>query len=189
MTPIDSHLPEHPSDASSRPTTFYLQGNDARLQLVPASTTTKANRANSDFVALQTTGVERNSSDLHLHQETNNRARERACTTGVLRNIATDRRTKIDSNNNKPKVRYHRQHQSERENEPVLQECSAAQRLPTSERTCLYYRSAPQQSPITREHACTTGVLRDKQQHDEGTCLCYRSAPQHTTLPAARERA
>jgi hypothetical protein len=40
------------------PTTFYLQGNDARLQLVPASTTTKANRANkNESAALQTAGV------------------------------------------------------------------------------------------------------------------------------------
>jgi hypothetical protein len=33
-------------DSTLRPTTFYLQGNDARLQLVPAPTTTMANGAN-----------------------------------------------------------------------------------------------------------------------------------------------
>jgi hypothetical protein len=37
--PIDASRGDH------HPTTFYLQGNDASLQLVPASTTTKANRA------------------------------------------------------------------------------------------------------------------------------------------------
>jgi hypothetical protein len=41
------------------------------LQLVPASTTNRANTLDSnELVVLQTTGVEeRNSSDLHLHQE------------------------------------------------------------------------------------------------------------------------
>jgi hypothetical protein len=55
----DSHLPEHLSTDALRPTpSFYLQGNNARLQLVPASTTTKANRANnSESAALQTAGV------------------------------------------------------------------------------------------------------------------------------------
>jgi hypothetical protein len=31
-------------DSTLRPTTFYLQGNDASLQLVPASTTDRANK-------------------------------------------------------------------------------------------------------------------------------------------------
>jgi hypothetical protein len=49
MTPIASHLPEQTDDIY-RPTTS--PGNDTRLQLVPASTTTKANGANSNDLRL-----------------------------------------------------------------------------------------------------------------------------------------
>jgi hypothetical protein len=55
-----------------------LPGNDARLQLVPASTTTKANRADSDFVALQTTGVG-STGVHHLHQRTTSPVDCRIC--------------------------------------------------------------------------------------------------------------
>jgi hypothetical protein len=61
MTPTDSHLDgskEEPTDASVA--SYNLrQGNDARLQLVPASTTAGVNGLDSkhELVALQTTGV------------------------------------------------------------------------------------------------------------------------------------
>jgi hypothetical protein len=59
------------SDASSsRPTTFSTyQATTLDLQLVPASTTIKANRANNELVELQTTGVASTGVQTHLHQQ------------------------------------------------------------------------------------------------------------------------
>jgi hypothetical protein len=58
----EQRLPSIPTYRSIQPTHRilqpFLQGNDASLQLVPASTTTKANTAGRNkFVDLQTTGV------------------------------------------------------------------------------------------------------------------------------------
>jgi hypothetical protein len=46
-TPIDSHLPEHSTQL--RPTSTTNQATTLDLQLAPASTTAKANRANNDL--------------------------------------------------------------------------------------------------------------------------------------------
>jgi hypothetical protein len=152
------------------------QATTLDLQLVPASTTTKANRADSDLVALQTTGV--GSTGVHVPSPPttkNNRARERACTTGVLRELTTMSReracaTGVPRNNTTTIT-------NKRENVPVQWECSAKPTSTKSERTSLYYRSAPRlqqtESPVSppatsiraRERACsTTGVPRNIQQ-------------------------
>jgi hypothetical protein len=119
------------------------------------------------------------------------RARERACITGVLR----------DSNSERTGLYYRSapQNHQRRGNVPVLQECPATNNTNPSERTSLYYRSAPQQHYnkwLSRERACITGVPRAKPSKSgitgtttnrERTSLYYRSAPQQYNLPESQE--
>jgi hypothetical protein len=119
---------------------------------------------------------------------THNTTRERACATGVPRNIQY-----YYQRENEPvlqecsatmnRAREHacttgvlRNNHQRRGNVPVLQECPATilQRLPTSERTCPYNGSAPLNATYNTD--------------SEGTCLDYRSAPRNTTT-IAREHA
>jgi hypothetical protein len=76
------------------------------LQLVPASTTNRANSLDSnELVVLQTTGVERNSSDFHL-QQTFYRG-----STGVPKTVTIERTGPSVGPPDILQVRYHRQQQ------------------------------------------------------------------------------
>jgi hypothetical protein len=162
----DSNLPEQP--AQLRPTTFYLQGDDASLQLAPASTTAKANRANKhESAVLHTAGV---------------------VSTGV-RPISTKNQRKSGITGNT--IMADRLQGPPATTEPTTpiqareQACLTAGvlRKHYGKGTCLNHRSAPQHNTILQWRDSPASWIVDPHYNpkptttSERTGLYYRSAP------------
>jgi hypothetical protein len=119
-------------------------------------------------------------------------ARERACTTGVPRNAKQQTESPVSPPATPIRAREQARvlrkiHYYERENGPVLQECSATQHQSEREnRPVLQQECSANMS--TRERACATGVPRNIQHHHDGRQIAGTATTEPTTLPA-RERA